>query len=277
MTSERDRLIDRRELAKRDLEELGEQVEAGEIDAETASRLRAGYEQELRKAEAALGDLPPSDAPQPAAPQPPPEPSTVVKRPESAGRSPRRVVVGSAVLLVSLTLIIFFAARDSEPEATGSMGAGAMGELTVDPGAVSNEDLEAVVAANPEITSMRMALADRYFEAEQYGASLEHYLFIADNAEDLREQSKALARVGWMAYITDQAEAAAEYMESSLEADPSNAEAILFQGFVTMYGLEDPAAAIPQLEAALALPNLSDNVIAQVNDALAEARGGSTP
>ena len=37
----------RRRHARRDLEELEEQVAAGEIDEETAARLRSGYEREL--------------------------------------------------------------------------------------------------------------------------------------------------------------------------------------------------------------------------------------
>ncbi len=278
MTAERDRILERHELAVRDLRELEEQVESGEIDVDTAARLRAGYQRELEQVEAALGELPPTES-RPASPpleRPAEQPAAGSER-ATEGRSPRRVAVGSILLLASLTLIIFFAARDTEPDPVGPGAAAAPGELTVDPAAVSNEELEAVVAANPDITAMRMALADRYFEAEEYGASLDHYLYIAENTQDPREESKALARVGWMAYITDQAEAAAQYMEQSLLADPTNAEAILFRGFVTMYGLGDPEAAIPQLEAALDLTNLSDNVISQINDALDEARGGATP
>ncbi len=80
-----------------------------------------------------------------------------------------------------------------------------------------------------------------------------------------------------MAYITDQAEAADQYLELALEANPNNSEAILYRGFVTLYGLEDPEAAIPQLEAALRLDNISDNVVSQIEQALADARSGGTP
>lgn len=277
MTAERDRLLERRELALRDLEELSDQVEAGEIDDETAARLRSGYERELEQVEAALGELPATESPRAT-----PTPKRSAAKPieseaDGAGRSPGRVAVGAVVLLASLTLVIFYAARDTEPDPLAVGGGSAMGDLTVDPDSVSNEQLEAVVAANPEITAMRMALADRYFGAEEYGASLDHYLYIAENSTIPSEESKALGRIGWMAYITDQAEAAASYMDESLRLDPTNPEAILYRGFITMYGLGDPEAAIPQLEAALELTNLSDNVVSQINEALEEARGGSAP
>jgi tetratricopeptide (TPR) repeat protein len=149
--------------------------------------------------------------------------------------------------------------------------------LTVDPASVSSEELEAVVAANPNINGMRMALADRYFAAEDYGSALDHYLYIAENNPTADEESKVLARIGWMAYITDQPEAAEDYVLASLRIDPTNAEATLYLGFITLYGLGDAEGAIPQLEAALELPNLSPSVVSQVEAALEEARQGGTP
>jgi tetratricopeptide (TPR) repeat protein len=269
MTSERDRLRERRDLVARDLEELAAQVDEGEVDPETASRLEEDYRSELASIDAALSKLPEERKASPAAPvHRPPR----ARGPERA-RSTRRVVVGGVILVAALTAAIAFAARDTTPEPTVSASPGA---LTVDPATVSNEELEAVVAANPGITAMRMALADRYFEAEEYSAALDHYLTIAETTTVPEEESKALARIGWMAYITDQPEAAAQYMEVALEADPNNAEAILYRGFITMYGLGDPEAAIPQLEQALGLPNISDNVVSQIEQALDEARGGGT-
>ena len=104
MTAERDRLRERHELAVRDLEELQEQVEAGEIDDATAANLRAGYERELSQVEALLGDLPSSESR-----QAPPLPERPVEKPrakgegDAKGRSPKRVAAGAVVLLASLT------------------------------------------------------------------------------------------------------------------------------------------------------------------------------
>ena len=91
------------------------------------------------------------------------------------------------------------------------------------------------------------------------------------------DESRALARVGWMAYLTDIPESAEEYILASLRVDPANGEAVLYLGFITYYGLGDAEAAIPQLEAALELPNLSDHVVIQIEAALEEARQAVTP
>lgn len=240
MTSERERLRERRELVARDLEELP------------------------------LAELPDDSKAAPAA-------GPAHRPPRSRGpkraRSTRRGVVGGVILVAAPTAGIPFAARDTTPDQTMFASPGG---LTVDPATVGNEELEAVVAANPGITAMRMALADRYFEAEEYSAALDHYPTIAETATVPEEESKALARIGWMAYVTDQPEAASQYMDVALESDPDNAEAILYRGFITVYGLGDSETAIPQLEQALGLPNISDNVVSQIDEARAEARSGGT-
>lgn len=277
MTTERTELVERRELVKRDLEELGTQVEEGEVTAATAERLRSAYLAELDSLDHAIRDLP---APEAA--------SARERRPEArskgngedgpsaGGRSPKAIIVGSLVIVAILSVVIAFAARDSSPREQEGAEVGT-GELTIDPDSVSNEQLEEVVAANPGIIGMRMALADRYFDAEEYGSALDHYLHIADNATDPTDESKALARIGWMAYITGLPQEADRYVAASLRVDPANAEGVLYRGFVTLYGLGDAAAAIPELESALQLSNLSANVVSQIETALDEAREATTP
>lgn len=282
MTSDSIHLRERREAVRRDIEELALQVDEGEVDPETAEKLRTSYERELDSLHAALGehvDEVPAAPSRPAEPMPEPEPEPeqeAIEHLPKGGRtrSANRAVIGGVLLLGALAVTMYFAVQSAEPEGAAPGGV-APGDLIVDPATVSKEELEAVVAANPDVTAMRMALADRYFEAEEYGASLDHYLNIAENSSDPRERSKALARVGWMAYITDQPEAADEYLVLSLEADPANSEAILYRGFVTLYGLEDAENALPQLEAAQGLANLSERVIAQIDDALEDARRGT--
>lgn len=269
MSTDREHLAERRDLIQQDLDELAAQVEEAEIETATADRLRASYHAELELLDSALGELPEGRH----------EPAVIMDEPEISApttRSPRRMVIGSLLLIGALSLMIGFAARDAEPQNSQPISS-SPGELTVDPDSVSNEQLETIVAANPNINGMRMALADRYFAAEEYGAALEHYLHIADNAPSPEEATEALARIGWMAYISGLPDEARTYVEASLTADPTNAEATLFLGFITLYGLGDVETAIPQLEAALDLPNLSTNVISQIEDALTDARAGETP
>ncbi|MDH3307962.1 MAG: hypothetical protein OEO77_10640 [Acidimicrobiia bacterium] len=266
MTTEWRRLVERRDVVARDIEELAEQVVEGEVDADSAEDLLVAYRQELDSLNAELKDMP-GEAKTPASVASP------LAQPKT--RSPRRVLVGALILIIALSAAIAFAARDTtaEPELASS----SPGALTVDPSSVSNEEMEAVVAANPNINAMRMALADRYFAAEEYGAALDHYLYIADNNPTPAEESKALARVGWTAYVTGLPEAAEQYVLSSLEVDPTNSEATLFLGFITLYGLEDAEAAIPQLEEALSIPGLPPDLLAQVEQALVDARQGVAP
>jgi tetratricopeptide (TPR) repeat protein len=274
MTAERDRLVERRDLVNRDLEELEAQVEVGEIAPETADRLRAAYREELESLAARLRDTP-DLAPEAV--------EAATSKPGAAGdggrtrRSPRAVVAWSLLAIGALTVAIAFAARGPATEDDAPPVASGPGDLTIDPATVSDEQLEAVVAANPEIIGMRVALANRYFEAEDYGAALDHYLYIAENATDPTQESQALARIGWMAYVTDLPQEAEQYIQASLRVDPANAEATLFLGFVTLYGLGDAEAAVPQLETALELGGLSADVVEQLEAALAEARAGSTP
>lgn len=271
MTTERRRLIERRHLVVKDIEELALQVSEGEIDDVTYGALLGTYQNELDSLDAAIGELP-EPAPEPKAKKgPTAEPAPAEDAPTAPRRSPRRVLVGSIVLIAALSAAIAFAARDTSPEDTAPVAA-SPGGLTVDPATVSNEELEAVVAANPDINAMREALADRYFAAEEYGSALDHYLYIAGNDPTPPEESRAFARLGWMAYATGLPEAAEEYVLSSLDVDPTNTEATLFLGFITLYGLEDAEKAIPQLEAALAIPDLREDIVSQVEAALEDAR-----
>lgn len=264
--SDRRQLEERLEIATRDLTELAEQVEAGEIDEATAETLRTNYQAEVDSVEAELESLPAPNKKQIAESEPPPT--------GMQSRSTRRAVVGSVLVIAALSVAIFLAAGDIDSSpATTAAGSAAPGGLTVDPDSVSNEQLEEVVAQNPTINAMRMALADRYFEEEDYGNALDHYLTIAGNNPTPAEEGRSLTRIGWMAYTTGQPEAAEQYLQTSLTVDPTNDETKLFLGFVLLYGMEDPDAALPWLEEVAEIPELPPSILAQVETAIAEARG----
>ncbi|MDH3261233.1 MAG: hypothetical protein OEM84_09710 [Acidimicrobiia bacterium] len=264
--ADRKHLEERREIAARDLTELAEQVEAGEIDQATAEALRANYQAEVDDVAAQLAALARLDQQRSSEPK--------AETPGMQPRSTRRAVIGSVAVIAALSVAILFAARDINPEpASPATDSGAPGELTIDPNTVSNEQLEEVIAQNPEINAMRLALADRYFDEESFSKALDHYLTVAENNPTPAEEGRALSRIGWMAYITGQPEAAEQYLRTSLTADPTNDETKLFLGFVLLYGLGDADGAIPWLEEVAAIPNLPPSLLAQVEAALDEARG----
>ena len=129
-----------------------------------------------------------------------------------------------------------------------------------------------IVAANPDNVGLRLAVADAYFQREQYSDALSHYLTVLEGGASPAEESIALGRVGWMAFLTGQRDAADEYLTLSLEADPSNLEGSLFLGYVRYFGFDDPAGAIPLLETVLEYPDLGTELRSEVEETLATAR-----
>jgi len=256
-------LVQRRTDARRDIEELAEQVELGEIDLATAARLRAGYVQELAEAEDSLarsaGNLVEPDLTRPRAP---------------TSRSTRRSLVGAGSLVGLFTLAIFFIGGDTVPTQQGVAADTANQAVATAP--VGEPDwlaeMEEVVAANPENIAFRLALADVYFQQLDYSAALMHYLGILESDPDPRQESEALGRVGWMAFVTDQLEPAEQYLRTSLTADPFNVEGKLFLAYVLFYGFEDAAGAVPLLEDVLAATDLTAEERLDVEGTLAAAR-----
>ena len=105
--TDRSRLEERREIAVRDLAELDEQVEAGEIDPATAEGLRANYQDELDGVTAQLGELPaanerrpsrPEADPDEATPQPPSVRRAIIGRKADASRRSVPTIGGSGVI-----------------------------------------------------------------------------------------------------------------------------------------------------------------------------------
>jgi tetratricopeptide (TPR) repeat protein len=254
--------------ARRDLEELTEQVEAGEIDEPTAARLGAGYRAELERAEQLL-----AGREQPVRSEPPdkkPSGGIETKRRSTVG-SPRNVLIGMLAVMVVLTVVIVIAGRSGDDD-----GAAAAPPTTEAPEIGTSgdplADMEAAVAAHPESNEMRLALAGMYFDVGQYLPAMEHYVAVLESDPAPDEESVALARVGWMAYVTDQPATAVEYLNASLAIDPGYGEAKLFLGVVLLYGMEDPASAIPVLEEVLEFPDLPEQLRPDVENMLTEAR-----
>lgn len=250
--SARARLEERAAQARLDLEDVARQRDAGELDEATAARLEATYRRELDEAAAELDRL--DD-------QPP--------QPEAApGRSRRRLIVGLVAMLAVAGAIAFVAARSLEDRPPGGFVTGNL-EGGRDLAEVSNEELEQVVAENPDIVPMRLALARRYFEETDFSSALPHYLAVLER--DPRNQ-EALANLGWMTYVSGNAETGAAYLERSLAAGDDYPLAALFLASVRLYGLDQPQEAVVLLEELLASGQVPDDVAADVEGMLAEAR-----
>lgn len=250
-SARRTRLEERRDQALRDLAELRRQIEEGEIDRRQADRLRARYEADAADAMGDLDRL--SDAP-------------------VAGRSPRRMLIGSGIFVGVAALVTIALVNAVEPRPEGGFVTGGVATEVVEEGsagasAITDEQLEEVVAANPEVLPMRLALARRYLEAGDFSAALPHYMFVLERETN----PEALMYVGWMTYLSGEAKTGVALLEESLVIEPENLLAQWFLANALYYGTGDAEAAAPLLEAVIASGLASEEIVEQARAML----GGS--
>lgn len=233
-----------RRQAEVDIDDLAVQVEQKEISEEAAAVLRAQYAAEVDAAVGAGRELRKSGDRQP--------------------RSRTRVLTGWGLgaLGVGVVIVMVVQAVEVRGDAVAGEQASSLDEVT-------NEEMEAVVAENPDITPMRKALADRYFAESDYESAIPHYL------EVLRQdpqQASAWGRLGWSVYQFGDVDLAFEYVRRSLEVEPGSPESQLFLGAIYLYGYSDPAAALPLLEAVSLRDDLPADMRVSLEEAIAEAR-----
>jgi cytochrome c-type biogenesis protein CcmH/NrfG len=254
------RIADQIDQVDRDLVEVDEQVEAGELDEATAARLRSAYHSERTALEEQLADLTASNG----------EPASST---DGASRSRSRAVAGTAIVGVAavvVALVAVFSLQERTPAgettdgiATAAMESGGGRDLS----SVGIEEMEAVVAQNPNIPGMRLALADRYVEAGAYSRALEHYMVVLDQEP---ENPTALARVGWLTFLSDEAEIAEPFIVRALAIEPDFPQAYWYLANVRIQ-MGNSQGAIEPLERLLSY-DLPGDVRAQAEQMLAGAR-----
>lgn len=130
---------------------------------------------------------------------------------------------------------------------------------------VTNDEMEAVVAANPDVVGMRLALVERYLSAadgettlDAKKAQLQRAMFhageAAARATTSPDRAKALRYLGWTTALLTDASKGAALLEESLIEEPGNPDALWFLATVRYDKLNDAAAAKPLLEQLLATP-----------------------
>ena len=172
--------------------------------------------------------------------------------------------IGAAVVLVAIGagawLLVsgHHANRSSRPD----QAAGSTPVTTQDGrdlSQVSNDEMEAVVTANPDVVPMRLALVERYLAAadgEQDGAARAaqlqraqvHAGEAAARATSAADHARALRYLGWTtAWLTDPSKGAT-LLEQSLAQQPGQPDTLWFLAVVRFDRLHDAAAAKPLLE-----------------------------
>lgn len=244
----------RLDTALRDLDELDAQVAEGEITPERAAVLRRSYEA------AAARSLADADHPAPARASGP--------RREPRGWTVAYLIIGVSALVAAMVLLPA-AVVDRPPgaavtgiEATsGDPGAAP----PVDPAAVSDEELEQVVADNPDVLGMRLALADRYVAAGDYGKAMRHYLTAVEQRPD---DVGLLTRLAWLLLRIGQTGPALETVDRALALQPDSADAAWVRANILLDGYGDTAGATALLTGLAARPDLTPDVRAQVEELL---------
>lgn len=240
--------------AVRDIVELDRQVACGEISETDATTLRATYE---ARAAQAFGALDTADRPAPA---PPPAP-----------RAWSLAYLLAGVVAVVATLVLLPASLIDRPVGGFVTGNEAVqgGAPVLDASAtVTDAQLEEVVAANPGVVGMRLALADRYVAQGDFGPAMRHYLDVLRREPD---NAEAHAHLGWLLLQIGQPQYASESVDRALALDPSLGDALWFRANIALDGLDDPAAALASL-AELGRRELSPAVRAQVEQLTATAQ-----
>jgi cytochrome c-type biogenesis protein CcmH/NrfG len=198
----------------------------------------------------------------PAAVEPPP------------GRSRARLVTGGVVLLLAFAGIIAIAGNSLQERPAAAAGAADLEGQ--DLSQVSNETMEAVVAANPEVIGMRLALAERYFEVGDYRSAFPHYLAVAENPEATAgEAITALVRLGWMAFDGNgEVKTATNLVDQALAIDPQSTVALYVRARVRWCGAGETEEAIEIFEGLLTDPDLESDTKALIESDLESARDG---
>lgn len=249
MSDERRALLEQqRDRALDDLLALRDQEAAGEIDAGSAALLRGRYESEAAEALRLL-EAEPAEA--------------------RTGRSPVRIALALGGFVVAAVVAVVALVRAVEPRPAGGFATGGPETTTtIDLASVSTEEMEAVVAANPDIVPMRLALARRYVEAGDFSAALPHYFEVLER--DSRN-AEALMYMGWMTYLSGDAVTGAALIEQSLQSAPGDVLAMWLLANARYHGLGDVAGAVPLLEAVLASGLAPEEISAEAQRMLDEA------
>jgi cytochrome c-type biogenesis protein CcmH len=181
---------------------------------------------------------------------------------EPQSRSRSRALVGGLILAGAFAVVVIVAGfflQDREGPTAGV--ANLEGQ---DLSEVSNETMEAVVAANldnPQINGMRLALAERYYEIGDYSSAFPHYLAVAEAAgASNAEVVTALVRLGWMAWDGNgEVETAIGLFDQALIIDSDSTTAMFLKGRVLWCGAGESNAAADLFSDVLADPELSED------------------
>jgi tetratricopeptide (TPR) repeat protein len=181
---------------------------------------------------------------------------------ESSDTNKKRPLVGGLILVGAFAVAVIVAGYYIQDRDGPAVGVADQSIENLED--VSNETMEAVVAANlehPRVNGMRLALAERYFEISDYRSAFPHYLAVAESALAKPDEAvTALVRLGWMAWEGNgEVEAALGLLDQALVIEPNATGALFLKARVLWCGSNDPISAKAILDDILAQPDLSSD------------------
>lgn len=151
----------------------------------------------------------------------------------SAPSSRTRTAVGALILIGSLAAVLVAVTSYLQERDDTTSG---LADVQVDDlDEVSNETLEAVIAANqehPQISGMRLALADRYREEGDYRAAFPHYFAVVESETSAApEKVAALAGLAWITWDGNgELDTALGLLDRALEIQPGSVPVRFLEG-----------------------------------------------
>lgn len=217
----------------------------------------------------------------------------VVSRLERGRRRTMLVATAAVLGLGSTAVLVVAGARERTPreptalaagDPSGAQGDGAARDLQ----AVTNSEMEVVIAQNPNVVGMRLALVERYLDEGDIENALRHTSVAINLPATDQEYERALRLHGWVSALSGAPASGAQYLRAALTLSPDDRDALWFLANVEFFDLGDPVAAHAALTALLELSDTRpmsteqraqvDALAAQVEAALATAStGGSVP
>jgi hypothetical protein len=211
----------------------------------------------------------------------PADPATAepAERAPDAPASDRRVILGLAAgaVVAVVALVLLLGTGDDAEQAAPSTTA-----TTMDLSSVPNEDLERVVAENPDVVPMRLALVERYLRGNELANAQRHAEEAAVRATTVDDRARALRYLGWSTALLGDPAQGEGILVQSLALAPSDRDGLYFLGRVRYELLGRPDLALGPLEQLTAMEmgdeqrQLVDTLLAEVRVAAGTADGSAS-
>jgi cytochrome c-type biogenesis protein CcmH len=164
------------------------------------------------------------------------------------GRRRSRLMYGAgAVGCASVVVMVVVGLAQRDPEAVVAAPP-VSAAPTRDLDDVTTDEMELVIAENPAVVGMRLAIVERYLEASDLEAAYRHTTIAIDLPTTDQEYERALRLHGWVTALRGAPDSGVTYLRAALALSPTDRDALWFLARVEFSGRGDAAAARAALD-----------------------------